>query len=271
MKNLFSICGAFALLISCTEPINLNLNTEENIRLAVDAEIDNVQQADTFYLSITSNFFEAGGNVPATNAIVTVTVQDTVFSFIEVGGTGKYYSPPGFRGKPGFTHTLNIQYDGQLYQATSFMRQPVKIDSLTCTRLPEDDFLNPGEVRIGISFQDPPNQRDYYWFIDYVNGANEYSNLFEYGALFNDESIDGLKVENVEYNIFDLEVGDTLTVDMRMISELDEEIISALATESFRGGLFDSPPSNVPSNISNGALGLFIAYPVSRKTIGINK
>ena len=41
-----------------------------------------------------------------------------------------------------------------------------------------------------------------------------------------------------------------------------------LETE-WRGGLFDSPPANVPSNVSNGALGYFGAAGRSEYTIVI--
>ena len=38
---------------------------------------------------------------------------------------------------------------------------------------------------------------------------------------------------------------------------------TALGQQVFRGGLFDGPPANVPTNVSNGAMGYFSASSVT--------
>ncbi len=263
------ILGFVWILVSCTEPIDLDLNTGENIRLVVDAEIDNLEAADTIYLTYTTNFFEEGGPLPATGGAVTVARGDSTFTFTELGASGKYYSPEGFVGRENFEHRLAIAIDGATYTATSFMKPQITIDTLTSVFVEGEGPFSDEGYRIGISFQDPPGQRDYYWFIDYVNGFNEYTNVFEYGALFNDEIVNGRYLNNIEYGTFDLEPNDTLTVDLRVIDKQVETIVSAIGFESFDSGLFDGTPSNVPTNISGNALGLFTAYSVSRRSVVI--
>lgn len=270
MRLLASILAAL-VLFSCTEPIDINLNNDENLRLVVDAEIDNLLETDTIFLSVTSNFFDQSGPVPASGATVKITNDDGEFLFQEIIGSGRYISPANFKGAEGQNHVLNISYEGKSYTGSCFLNPPIKIDTLTSRRLGPDDFFNPDEVEIGISLQDPPGVRNYYWFIDFVNGKNEYEDLFEYGALFNDEIINGSYLDNIEYGTFDLKEGDTLRIELRTITKKVEEILIGLASESFRGGIFDSPPSNVPSNINNGALGIFVAYSRETKSIIIDK
>ncbi|TXC85400.1 DUF4249 domain-containing protein [Luteibaculum oceani] len=264
----FFLCS---LLYSCTEPIDLSYIAQENTRLVVDAEIDNTTLRDTIRLSLTSNFFDEIKNIPAIGA--TVIIRDDsnrTFTFDE-SSPGIYISPLNFVGKANHNYYLEITYEGQVYSAVSFLNPPIAIDTLTCKRLEDGVFTTREEVEIGISFQDPPGKRNYYWFIDYVNGANEYESLFEYGALFNDEFVNGLYLNNITYGTFDLDSGDVLKIELRTINKREEEILSALAIESFESGIFDAPPSNVPTNISNGALGIFVAYGRTVREIEINK
>lgn len=269
MKKLIKLLPFF--LIACTEPIELDLNQGENVRLAVDAEIDNLPETDTIYLSLTTNFFDDQGPVPATGAQVILSDGSSDVIYTELGSTGKYLSPPNFAAEPGKNYTLEITHNNKSYSGSSFMMPPIKIDSLTAKRLPKDDFANPGEVEIGISFQDPKGEKNHYWFVDFVNGKNEYEDLFEYGGLFNDAIIDGAYLRDIEYGTFDLKKDDTLLIELRTITEEAETILIGLASESFQGGIFDSPPSNVPSNINNGAVGIFVAFSRERKQIIIKE
>lgn len=259
------------ILSSCTEPIDLSYIAQDNTRLVVDAEIDNTTLRDTIRLSLTSNFFDEVKTIPATGAVVTISDDaNRTFTFNEAA-PGEYISPLNFIGRENQNYFLEIDFEGKTYTASSFLNPSIAIDTLTCKRLEDDVFTSDEEVEIGISFQDPPGVRNYYWFIDYVNGANEYESLFEYGALFNDEFVNGLYLNNITYGTFDLDSGDVLKIELRTINKREEEILSALAIESFESGIFDAPPSNVPTNISNGALGIFVAYGRTIREIEINK
>ena len=66
---------------------------------------------------------------------------------------------------------------------------------------------------------------------------------------------------------------DTLkvTVEMHSISRKYYDFLVAIALETeFNGDLFSGPPANIPSNISNGGLGFFIASAVTTEYIEIS-
>ena len=76
--------------------------------------------------------------------------------------------------------------------------------------------------------------------------------LFEYSLV---ETTKGKKyIKNVV-------VGDTITLEMQAITEEYYNYISQLLTETvWNMGPLDGPPANPTGNISNGAMGFFLAY-----------
>ena len=65
----------------------------------------------------------------------------------------------------------------------------------------------------------------------------------------------GWPITTIDY----LYPGDTLKLEQHHISPATYEAFTAVMLETdWRNGFFDAPPANVPTNLSNGALGLFV-------------
>lgn len=264
------------LLTSCTEPIDLELNDIEGKKLVVDAMIDNRPETDTIILSLTSNYYDPISGNAASGASVSILNNgvETIFEEME-DQPGYYLSPDGFIGSVGETYQLNIIYGEDVVTSTTEMKFITSIDTLTQERLPENDFFDPYGLRIKISFQDPPGEKNFYWLRELVNGKHEYENLAEYGDLYDDFIVDGEYLELVDYDTFDtsfVNIGDTLTVEAMSLTEPTYNAISAYLQEAeFRGGFFDPPPANVPTNVEGNGVGLFIATAIDTYSIVITE
>jgi len=72
MKNIIYlfIPIIIASLSACTEPIDLELNSEENVRLVVNAELTSEEKAHLVDLSLTTDYFKEGVADRAVDAVV---------------------------------------------------------------------------------------------------------------------------------------------------------------------------------------------------------
>lgn len=273
MQRFLIISLLAVLAFSCTEKIDLQLAQLNEPVLIVDATIDDRSTADTVILNYSSNYYEGGLPEAETNALVTVTYNDSVYVFTHlVEKPGYYISPVGFSPQPNALYVLNINAKGKLYSGSSYMYPVPTIDSIGQRRLDEDLFVGGGQIELTISFQDPPNMRNFYLFREAVNDTFYYKNLADYGSLIDDFILDGQYADLIPYGLFDYEMGDTIELYIHSLDQTGYDIYNALLTESeFKGGFFDSPSNNVPSNINGGARGLFLTHAINSKKIVITE
>jgi hypothetical protein len=119
-------------------------------------------------------------------------------------------------------------------------------------------------------FQDPPST-DFYRFELLKNNVIITSNLRRWivtdDRFFNGQYVSGATIAFLNQNREEdrLESGDTLGVELFRISREYYNFIEDAKSE-LRGSnpLFSGPGANIKGNISNGAIGFFTAYPVSR-------
>lgn len=261
------------MLFSCTEKIQLDLATLEEPFLIVDATIDDRLGTDTIILNYSSNYYAGGVPEAETEAVVQVSFNDSSYTFTHLNEKPGYYiSPANFMPRPNFNYILEIEAKGKNYRGESYMYEVPTIDSIGQKRIEEDKLLGGGEVEITISFQEPPGIRNYYLFRESVNDTFYYENLNEYGSLFDDFILDGQYADLIPYGIFDYLKGDTVEIFAHSLDQSAYEILNALLAESeFKGGFFDAPSNNVPSNITGGAKGLFVAHAINSRKIVIKE
>ena len=120
------------ILSGCSDTFYPTVDSSQQI-LVVDGMITNADTTYTINLSLATPYNSSNSATPVSNAIVTVSDnQSNTFSFTEVS-PGVYNSLHGsFLGTIGRTYTLNITTtDGSVYQSTSqYMEQPLPIDSM---------------------------------------------------------------------------------------------------------------------------------------------
>jgi len=260
---------------SCTEPIELDLNSDNNIRLVVDGFVTTDTTAHVVDLSLTKDYFGTGVPAKAEGAVVSITNGTNVLNLTEVE-PGKYYTPNDYFGLEGESYTLDIDYDGQSYSATTSLPTLTPLDSIAV--LDYEEELGPGQEEenefpdnysVVPFFQEPSTEGNFYIFKMLINGEYFTETLIDW-LFTGDEIVNGSYIRDAEFFSFYAEPGDEITFEMFSITKSDFENLNAILLETeFRGGLFDGAPANVPSNVSGGAVGQFIMADVERKTVTI--
>lgn len=272
MKNIsrITLITIITLLCSsCTEVIDLDLNNGDNLKVVVNAWLDNSGREQVIELSLSTDYYDVETADQATGAIVTVSSDTDTYTFTE-RDPGQYHS--FFDGKVGQTFTLNIDYKGERFTSTQKMNRVSELEEIEYVFYEEfdeenhDPVTNPDsldEWDIHATFQEPVGKGDFYYFGNFKKTGSSDKNLY-LGEYYEDDILDGTYFENeyVTYGYY--EPGDTIITQMFSITEDVYEYLGAVDEQTdFRGFIFDTPPANVPTNISNDGKGYFIVSAVS--------
>ena len=263
MKRILHIVTGILLLSSygCTKEIEIDLD-EGDRKLVVDAWFTTEQTVHEIRLTQTADYF-SNETVPlVSGATVQISGGGQLFPFSETT-PGIYQSAPTAKAELGNEYTLSITYDGQIYEATDY-----------CDTVPTLDFVD-------LFFNADPDG-DWYDILIWTTELSGYGHYYCWRLLKNGEYLkdtlseiyfeadeylgDGLNFEAypIEWIYADeVNSGDTLTLEQHNISKQTYDAFIAILSETeWRGGIFDAPPANIQSNVSNGGLGLFIVSPM---------
>lgn len=280
MKNLtyLLLIVTSCLFISCDKVIDFDLNDQENSRLVVEGNITNQTKIHTVKLTRTSSYYEDQAAPKETGAIVTIFDGTSTHILTENNSSpGVYETSPTYKGVIGKTYTLNITTaNNDNYTASSTLTSVAPIDSVHIdlqkgfkSEEPEDFVLaikhfGPEPATIG---------NNYMWLVtlNNVNITETVSDImFVTDEFVNGNYISGFNIH--EIIVQEVPVVDTLrfNVEIHSISREYHDFLLAIILETeYNGGLFSGPPANIPSNISNRALGFFRASAVYSKYIEI--
>lgn len=264
MKNRIYIALGFVLLIfsACTKEIDIDLE-EGDRRLVVDAWFTSNPQVHEIRLTQTSDYFSQEAAPLVSGASVSITGGGDVWAFNEVE-PGLYQSAPNAHAKLGHTYTLDITYDGQNYQASDYCDTVPNLDQMA---LWYEDDGDDQWYNILIWTTELAGYGHWYCWRVLHNGEYMKDTLSEIYFDSDEYLGDGLTfeaypIEWVDAN--DVVSGDTITLEQHNISKQTYDAFNAILTETeWKGGIFDSPPANVPSNISNNGLGVFVVSSVT--------
>ena len=275
MKYLNNIVFLFILLLaplySCTERIDISLD-DSAVRLVVEGSITTDTMSHKILLSSTSGYFYNQPPQPVSGATVTVSDGENILDLTEVS-PGVYQTAPSVHGIEGKTYTLNIKLNKQIggfsdYTASSKLYPVAKLDSVNLLYHP--DWSSAGIWEVKCFVQDPPSA-DFYRFLISRNDTMITDTLDEWfvtdDRFFNGNYVNGITVGYLDQSIKEQRLipGDSMLVEMNntgegyanFLWESQSEIIGSYP-------LFTGPPANIKGNISNGAIGFFAAYSVSR-------
>lgn len=255
------------LLVSCEEKIELRVGEKSEPYLVVDGMITSEATEHVVNLSLSGGFYLDGETPRVSDAHVSI--HDNLGNEYPLRETfpGRYVTESDVAGEVGVTYTLTVDYDGRIYEASSTMKRVPEIDSLSYRW---DNYFK--SYRILLYGQEPEGKGDNYMWHLYKNGEHV-TPVLNLVQVVNDEFLDGnyikgFEVETWEHN-FEFQKGDTIEVAMHSITREAFDFISGVFVEYNNGQLGTRPPANIPSNVSQGAFGLFHASAVTRKSIVI--
>ena len=269
---------AVMLASACTEQIDIELDST-SARLVVEGELTSDSVNHYVLLSITSNYFSNKPSPPVQDAVVELSFGNETMLLIENETIpGRYETPYAFKGAIGTTYDLDISQldvnqDGEeeRYHASSTMAGGTQLEKIELKYYPTPVVSG---YTVFMYAHHPPEQRDWFGFKLYKNSNLLTTSLEQYSVLsddlFNDGYFPGLPVGFLSDDESDEVVfpGDTVTFELNCIEEAYFNFVSEAQLEiAGNFPLFSGPPSNVISNIDNGAMGSFTAYSIQRYSV----
>lgn len=251
-------------LYSCTEKIDIQLD-EASAKLAVESYIYAEQDSGFVKLTQTAGYFS---NQPAeriSKAAVSIEVNNRLYVLSESqNDKGYYLTPPDFDVELTDSLFLAIDLQQEIAGKTHFEASTYvpfisdQIDSITVIYREDFDFWI-----VQLYAYDPPGP-NYYMFNVLKNDTLITDSISE-TFVVDDRLVDDMYINGVYTNFlpgYQLHANDTVTLVTSSITKEYYNYIIELQIEiGYKDPLFSGPPANVSSNLTNGAVGYFSAYP----------
>ena len=260
MKKYLTYLLMILLLASCEEQTDWELQPGKDDLIVVDGIITNEQEVQKIILSKPVAALNEQPQ-PVTGAIILVSSNQLVYSFHEdPSSSGTYLSDKEFSGIRNRTYSLLITSGGKVYSAKAVLAPP----------LPIRNFLR---------YQKNGNENKYHitWVADPYNSekAAMYDILLDWSSAQGYENMnpDSCKARLYYYTLPTLDVseifapslekttfpsGTIITERKYALSDEHAAFIRALLIETaWQGGFFNTASANVPTNLSDGAIGFF--------------
>jgi len=246
----------FSLTISsCVDEIDLELDESEHSYLVFEGMIRSDSSVQVFHLSYSASFDAEISALPVHNAEVMVHFNDTSFHF-EERQPGLYTAP--FTGTSGTTYELIIDDGEKSYSAFATMGQTMTIDSLSFERFP---MAGPDFHLIKFFAQDPAEEGQFY-MLKPVKNEQVQDSLFFWG-IHSDLFSNGLYLKDEVGTVVRLQETGMVKLQCYSISREYASFINQCSQAVDQNPFISTPGANVKGNISNGALGYFLASDVS--------
>jgi hypothetical protein len=262
MKTILSFFSLIILLTSCEDVIEIDLDYMKP-KLVIEGVINDNDKQCIIKLSKTADYFNQETNPAVSDAVITLTDNaGTIVNFNEI--KAGIYMEESVQAKPNINYTLNILSEGDEYMANAIIPQRVNIDSLTCKYNSESIFYEVGYV-VSCHFSDPGENRNFYRLKTYkISDRTKARNSKD---IYNDDLFNGNKVELPwSYDVY--QQFDTVVVELYTLDVQTYDYFNTLFPISGGAEMMSlTTPANPNTNISNGALGYFGAYTISRDTI----
>ncbi len=263
------ITAGMIIFNACTKRIDIDLD-ESYVRLAVEGYIMPDEGVNYVRLTKSSDYF-ANEPAPAVTG-ATVEVSDDQHTYLlseAVSQPGTYLFPADFQGEEQKTYTLNIRTqekigDHNTFTATDSMPEmTLHIDSITLAYNTAFDFW------MILMYAPKPPGRNFYLVKRMNNDTLVTAGIADYNIfddeLLNNDYMHGIAVMGIDPE--DIRHGDKITLVASLISEEYYNFILEAQTElQPHDPMFSGPPANVSTNVNNGAIGYFAAYPSTSAT-----
>lgn len=259
MKNIIGLLLIATVFTNCEKTVDLKYKSNQS-NIVIEANITN--EAGPYYVKITKSIaLKETGNYPVVdNARVSISDDAGNSETLTPVGNGIYQTNT-LVGEEGRTYTLTVEAENKIYSAQSAMPLQVAFDSI---KIQTDMITGETEYSIIPVYTDPSYSGNNYRFVLWVNNT-----LVNQQLMQNDVVRNGLvNTMRLEINDGDLEFkqGDNIDIQMQCVDKNVALYYTTLALMGDSGPGGGTTPNNPPGNISNGALGIFSAHTVEKRS-----
>ena len=282
-----AVLTLICLFFSCTAPISIHTNESEPL-IVIYGCLTNELKNQSIRITSSSPFFYEKENPVIRDAKVKVTSSNgREYTFVNERN-GYYISQRRFSVVPGITYRLTVEVDFnndgiiELYEAETTTLPIVPVDSIEVKTI---DIMGFRHHMLTASMQDPVEADNFYLFKFFINDSITNHRISDYiisnDLMYNGEYVSGANITFFEdgtdpnviernrenENVFMLKPGDRIRLQILNIETGYYKFISDCMTEKYgENPFFGGPPSNIFTNISNGAVGCFTSYCINTKT-----
>lgn len=246
-----SVCMLF-ILTGCKKVIEVNLN-DAAPQIVVEGNIYNTPGPYSIRVSKTINYSANNQFPPVSGAKVLVKDITDGFTDTLTEFNPGLYTTKKLQGISGHEYQLQLTVGAQNYTANTLLPQPVPFDSVSFEKI-----ARPGgrlDYYAVVNYQDPPGVANYYQFKLIVNGR-----MIDNTFAFEDRLSDGRYVSRtLRTDSTYISVGDSVSVIMNHMGKEGFQYYSTFFQVTGNGSLQSISPANPISNVSNKALGYFLA------------
>ena len=262
LKKYFSIILIGIFLLGCEKEIQLALDPNQSL-LVIDGSITDEAGPYSIKLSKSKGISAPSNFLAVTNALVIVKDNLGQIDTLKHEKQGEYKTNK-IKGIYGNTYYLEVQVGDKKYTANSTMPQKVFLDSLRINPIP---FNSETRYNVIPVYVDPIQLGNSYRFIQKINDT-----LDQTFHVFNDNLNNGKENQRPirgGSDSLEVKLKDIVAVEMQCITRATYLYYYTLYQQSGAGPGGGTTPSNPPSNIIGGALGIFSAHTVQRKQVQI--
>ncbi len=263
MRKVFLGIIAILGLSSCEDPISVDIE-EGTIQLAVDAFLNNKNEAQVVKLNETKQFFDvvSQAGYVADSVYVTDDIGNK-YIFESAGDDGVYTWDDSVLVHSNRTYELTIKKGELIYSAASQANPVPAVDSINWEYVPAGLGQDNGGYAAELVARDLPGQNDYYWIRFQKNGKYDTRldglNVSVDGSFSETSMGDGqLFIAPIStftaYNVDDsLGIGDFATYEVWSITPQTYLFWQEVSNQAIQGGgigaLFATPTANVRTNV----------------------
>ena len=245
--NLYILIATVMCLSSCEDVVNVKLD-QGPTELVVDGCITDRSIPDTITLTTTAAYFENQSTPKVSGAKVILTNSEGAIEILNEVKQGKYLVQT-IKSKVGTNYTLNIEFDGEKYEAkTEAMRSGFRLDALTFEFKKKSAFIDEDGYLMKMNGQELEGKGDANRFRVIKNGVY----LPQEIRIWNDDYVDGNYIKDADfYTKKPFKLGDIVTLETYSITQDAFHFYDELDKQIHNGGLFANPPANVRTNVKN--------------------
>lgn len=252
-------------LFSCKEKIDLDV-PGSTPKLVVEAELTTETDSSFVKLTKTSDYYSTLAYPVVSNAVVTVNdgVNTVNYSYV---GNGIYKPASPYVGVTGKTYSLKIVLaDGTIHTSTAVLEPMFSVDSVFQVFKPKSGFIPEG-FSINYIGLDTRSKIKYTYFRGgYFDTIVHRDSITKDKILFNNDQTPVGAPYAFELPFTRFQKGDIYLMIFRSTDKFMTDFIQVYSDQTGGApGPFQTPPANLPTNITGGALGYFATYDVVRK------
>lgn len=250
------------MLFSCQKVIDIHPSTgEEKVIIQAYLYKDSVAQV---VITKSTDYLAKTPPPHISNAVVTISDNHGNVERLQWSRFMEQFESVRIKGVIDDTYTVNVYLGGQSYSATSTLLYVDPIDSIEVVK---KNFFGTDGYYIELFGTIPVTPDKYFLFKGYSNGQLMNG---EYGIYYADNTMISGVVNGYQVGI-ETRPDETTLLEMYSITKPVYQFYEAANLQlNNDGGYFSTPPANVPSMFSNGAIGIFQCSDVQRLSTYVN-